>query len=78
MEEQAMSLNDTEHNSPRYLSTKQAAMYVGLSPCTLNRMRVTGEGPRYAKAGRRVVYDRADLDAWIDARKRSFTGETGA
>lgn len=72
-----MSLNDTEHHAPRYLNTKQAARYVGLSPCTLNRMRVTGEGPRYAKAGRRVVYDRADLDAWIAERKRSFTGETG-
>jgi len=70
-----MSHNESHPNGPRYLSTKQAAEYVGLSPCTLNRMRVTGEGPRYAKAGRRVVYDRADLDAWIDARKRTFTGE---
>ncbi|GAB6051193.1 hypothetical protein JCM17960_00130 [Magnetospira thiophila] len=66
-----MSQTDT-----RYLNTKQAAAYVGLSICTLNRMRVTGEGPRYAKAGRRVVYDRLDLEAWIDDHKRNFTGQT--
>lgn len=63
---------------PRYLNTQQAATYVGLSPCTLNRMRVTGEGPLYAKAGRRVLYDPSDLDRWIDDRKRTFTGEVVA
>ena len=39
-------------------------------------MRVTGEGPRYSKLGRRVIYDVHDLDAWIEARKRRFTGES--
>ena len=38
-------------------------------------MRVSGEGPRYVKAGRRVIYDVRDLDAWMEERKRSFTGE---
>ena len=40
--------------APRYLDTSQAARYLGISPKTLMRMRVTGDGPRYAKAGRRV------------------------
>ena len=48
--------------APRYLDTSQAARYLGISPKTLMRMRVTGDGPRYAKAGRRVIYDRLDLD----------------
>jgi len=65
----------TPNTEPRYLNTRQSADYVGLSPSTLNRMRVTGEGPRYAKAGRRVLYERVDLEAWINARKRTFTGE---
>ena len=60
---------------PRYLDTGQAAEYLGISPSTLNRMRVTGEGPRYSKAGRRVIYDIEDLDAWVEKRKRRFTGE---
>ena len=60
---------------PRYLDTGQAGEYLGISPSTLNRMRVTGEGPRYSKAGRRVIYDIEDLDAWVEKRKRHFTGE---
>ena len=60
---------------PRYLDTKQAAAYLGLSVKTLEKLRVTGRGPRYAKAGRRVIYDRRDLDRWVAARKRGFTGE---
>ena len=59
----------------RYMDTKAAADYLGLSPSTLNRMRVTGDGPRYSKLGRRVIYDVRDLDSWIEARKRRFTGE---
>ena len=64
---------------PRYLDTRRAAAYLGISPSTLNRMRVSGDGPRYSKLGRRVVYDIADLDAWVEERKRRFTAEsTGA
>ena len=61
---------------PRYLDTKQAAAYLGLSLKTLEKLRVTGRGPRFAKAGRRVIYDRRDLDKWVAARKRGFTGES--
>lgn len=60
----------------RYLDTKQAAAYLGISPKTLNKMRVTGTGPRYAKANRRVIYDLRDLDRWVEDRKRDFTGES--
>lgn len=61
---------------PRYLDTVQAADWLGLSPKTLQRMRLTGEGPLYAKWRRRVIYDRADLDDWLARRKRRFTGES--
>ena len=60
---------------PRYFGPEEAARYLGLSPRTLQRMRVTGEGPRYVKARRRVIYDRLDLDDWTARRKRRFTGE---
>ena len=61
---------------PRYLDTVEAGSYLGLSPSTLARMRVTGGGPRYSKAGRRVIYDLRDLDSWVEERKRRFTGES--
>ena len=60
---------------PRYLNTVQAAAWLGLSPRTLQRMRVTGDGPPYVKWRRRVIYDRADLDDWVAQRKRRSTKE---
>lgn len=35
---------------------------------TLRWFRHVGKGPRSAKLGRRVVYRRADVEAWIDAQ----------
>lgn len=56
----------------------EAARYLGLAPSTLAKLRVRGDGPRYAKAGQRiVVYDRADLDAWLASRLRRSTTENG-
>ena len=55
----------------------KAAAYVGLSLSTLARMRVRGDGPRYAKAGPRVVvYDVRELDRWLASRTRSSTSDT--
>jgi predicted DNA-binding transcriptional regulator AlpA len=52
----------------------EAAQYVGLSASTLAKMRVRGDGPPYAKAGRRVVlYSQQDLDAWLFGRLRRST-----
>ena len=49
----------------RRLSVKEASNYTGLSCSTLNKLRCSGRGPRFAKIGRRVVYDVADLDTWL-------------
>jgi hypothetical protein len=57
------------------LRTKAAAAYIGLSPSTLEKSRVSGDGPIYASLGRVVVYDVEDLDAYVDARKRHSTSE---
>ena len=35
--------------------------FLGLSPRTLDRYRVTGEGPTFFKFGSRVRYSKADL-----------------
>lgn len=50
------------------LTTLEAAQYVRLGKPTLERARVTGEGPRYAKLGGAVRYRRADLDDWLASR----------
>ena len=47
-----------------FLTTDQAAFYVGLSRRTLEKMRWTCTGPRFRKHGRYVRYHIADLEAW--------------
>jgi hypothetical protein len=60
----------------RKLRAPAAAAYIGLSASTLAKMRLRGDGPVYSKAGPRiVVYDVRDLDAYLDARKRTNTSE---
>ena len=59
------------------LTTEEAARYLTLSPRTLERYRVTGEGPRFLKIGRRVVYRRCDLDAWLKNKIRRSTSDPG-
>jgi DNA-binding transcriptional MerR regulator len=42
------------------------AEMTGLPEATLRYWRHVGIGPPSARLGRRVVYRRADVDAWID------------
>lgn len=53
-------------NNNMKMRTQMAATYLGVAASTLNKLRCSGGGPRFAKLGPRlVVYDRADLDAWV-------------
>tara|TARA_A100001391_G_scaffold65878_6_gene41541 strand:+ start:14390 stop:14671 length:282 start_codon:yes stop_codon:yes gene_type:complete len=51
---------------PRFLRTKEAAEFLGLSPRTLEKHRTYGTGPAYRKLGGRVVYAVDDLEAWAE------------
>ena len=58
------------------MRTREAAEYLRLAPSTLTKLRHYGGGPVYAKAGPRiVVYDRVDLEAWLEGTKRGATSE---
>ncbi|MFI5020865.1 MAG: helix-turn-helix transcriptional regulator [Alphaproteobacteria bacterium] len=57
------------------LRTREAAEYLNLSKSTLEKYRLTGEGPRYAKLGKVVTYTVEDLNAWADSRTRHSTSE---
>lgn len=58
------------------LGTAEAAAYVRRAPQTLAKLRSIGGGPPYYKIGRNVYYDRVDLDAWLDSRRRRSTAPT--
>lgn len=48
---------------------KKAASYLGISEAALRLWRSRDEGPRYFRAGDKLVrYRRVDLDSWIEAR----------
>ena len=51
------------------LRPPEAAKYLGIAESTLAKRRMRGEAPAFHKLGRAVVYDRADLDAWLSAHR---------
>ena len=50
-----------------FLSTEQAAFYLGLSARTLQVMRASGGGPPFRRHSRHVRYHIDDLDSWSGA-----------
>lgn len=61
---------------PEIMNTQEAAQYVRLGKPTLERFRVKGGGPVYAKLSGAVRYRRTDLDDWVESRLISSTSET--
>ena len=73
-------LRQSNHNQGgemSYLRVPQAAEYLGLSKSALDKFRCYGGGPAYAKLGTTVVYQAADLDAWVAARRIEPANDNG-
>ncbi len=73
----------TRSNEPRHYfrDTEGAAEYLfgdRRHRKALEAWRITGMGPRYAKAGRRVLYRQDWLDTWIEERSFNSTAEAKA
>ena len=63
-------MNTNPHTGKaQLLDCEMAAEYLGLSPITLADWRMQSKGPKFAKLGRRVKYDVADLDTFIEQNK---------
>jgi len=58
-----------------FLTQVEAARLLRLSQRTIERFRLTGEGPPFRAFGRRRLYARADVLAWADARRRNSTSD---
>jgi hypothetical protein len=62
-------------NKPEFFAEKQAAEYIGMSVAFLRCGRLQGNignrtpSPPFYRKGTRVQYSRADLDAWLAARR---------
>jgi excisionase family DNA binding protein len=67
----------TVQATAKYLTTPNAASYLGLSPRTLEKFRVVGGGPAFHKFGRRVLYSYEDLETWAEGTRRRSTSDRG-
>jgi hypothetical protein len=67
--------NKEAANNRRMMRCAGASGYLGLAESTLAKMRMRGDGPAYIKAGKVVLYDPADCDAWLADRRRLSTSQ---
>jgi hypothetical protein len=63
MEDEIARAARAKKGSP-FLSTEQAAFYLGLSARKLQAMRAAATGPRFRRHSRYVRYHIDDLDIW--------------
>ena len=68
-------MNPHKCTQRKMLNALEAAAYCGSSASTFAKLRLYGGGPSFVKLGHRVVYDPADLDAWLAAHRQSSTSK---
>lgn len=72
----------TQPSDPDFLDRgipeTEAAEFLGVSVRTLQKWRVVGGGPVFAKISRKLVrYSRRDLLAFTESCRRTSTSDTG-
>ena len=58
-----------------FLSNEQAAVFLNISPRTLEWYRLVGGGPQYRKFGRLIRYAIDDLQTWASMRTCNSTSD---
>jgi hypothetical protein len=64
--------------SAAVMGTPEAASYLNLSSASLAKMRCMGGGPVFIRLGRKIGYQRPDLDDWLAARRTINTSDAAA
>ncbi len=59
----------------KLLTTLEAAPLIGVKPKTAENWRSMGFGPKFIRAGGRVVYDPTDIEAWKSTRRVTSTSQ---
>ena len=66
----------TQTDGVRVFRTADAAKRVGLSESSLEKFRLSGDGPPFVRIGSRAVgYLVSDLDEWLASRRRRSSSE---
>lgn len=59
-----------------FITTAELAAYLRMPPETVRYWRHIGKGPRSFKIGRRVLYDRAEVEQWIADQRAAQDADT--
>jgi len=68
----------TTREDRRLLNEKDAAPRLGVSVRTLQAWRIRGNGPKFVKLNRKVLYRPEDLDGFVEAGLRTSTTDPGS
>lgn len=52
---------------PKCLKANECARWLGVSKTTWSRSNIAGKTPRGLRLGRLVLWDRAELERWLEA-----------
>jgi hypothetical protein len=56
-----------------YMETEQLAAELNMTPLTLIRWRLEKKGPPVTRIGRRILYRRSSVKAWMAAQEQRWT-----
>jgi excisionase family DNA binding protein len=68
----------TAYTESVLFTAEEAAAFLRTKIRTIERWRHAGGGPPFVKVGRRVCYQRADLETWLAQQRREHTGASAA
>jgi hypothetical protein len=66
-------MSNLDVNETSFIREQSAAARLGLSKRTLQKYRVSGDGPAFHKFGSCVRYHVADLEKWTNSCRREST-----
>src|SRR3954468_6051901 len=78
MADQTLGHEHTAESPAELLTIAEAALLLRAPVATLRYWRHLGTGPRSFRVGRRVLYRRDDLDAWVDAQRSQDSSDLAA
>jgi predicted DNA-binding transcriptional regulator AlpA len=73
-----MNMSLTEQLGKLLLTTKDVESLWGISKSTLDKLRLTGDGPVFIKRGSSVFYLRESVERWLTSKQRRSTSDTGS
>lgn len=73
-----MTQPDTPAEPPRFITTTEVAAFFRTSPETVRYWRHIDYGPKGRRVGRRVLYDRQEVEAFWDSLRTSASAERRA